>query len=84
MFSFPLRLHDTDRDLGCQVASKLWGSENRLYAELIHDALLMREQLLYMDRLRAIAAATRLADAPETLEKAAEDPPSATDGASKP
>jgi hypothetical protein len=59
-------------------------SENRLYAELIHDGLLMREQLLYMDRLRAIAAATRPADALEILEKVADDPPSATDWAAEP
>jgi hypothetical protein len=77
--SFPLRLHDTDRDLGRRVASKLHVSENRLYAELIHDGLLMREQLLYMDRLRVIAAATRPEDALKILEKAADDAPAASD-----
>jgi hypothetical protein len=82
--SFPLRLHDTDRDIGRRVAAKLQVSENHLYAELIHDGLLMREQLLYMDRLRTIAAATRPADALEILDKAADDSPSATDWASEP
>jgi hypothetical protein len=82
--SFPLRLHDTDRDLGRRVASKLRVSENRLYAELIHDGLLMREQLLYMDRLRAIAASTRPADALEILGKVADDFPAATDLATEP
>jgi hypothetical protein len=58
-------------------------SENRLYAELIHDGLLKREQLLYMDRLRAIAAATHPADALEILDRAADDAPPASDLASE-
>jgi hypothetical protein len=59
-------------------------SENRLYAESIHGGLLMREQLLYMDRLRAIAASTRLTDALKILDRAADDFPAATGWAAEP
>lgn len=46
--SFVLRIPDDERARAKKLAEKLWVSENRLYAELIHDGLLMREQMLYM------------------------------------
>lgn len=77
--SFPLRLHDEERDRGKRLAQTLGMSENRLYAELIHDGLLIREQALYMSRLRAIAASSTRQQALDLLDKAADASPVETD-----
>ena len=77
--AFPLRIHQSERDRGRRLAEELGVSENRLYAELIHDGLLIREQMLYMSRLRDIAAATSPADALAVLARAADVPPIPTD-----
>lgn len=77
--SFPLRIQDDERIRGKRLAEALGVSENRLYAELIHDGLLIREQMLYMTRLREIAATTSKADALAVLASAADMPPIPTD-----
>jgi hypothetical protein len=77
--TFPLRLHEADRERGRELAESLHVSENRLYAELIHDGLLMREQMAYIGKLREIAAATSREDALAVLDKAANNPPLVTD-----
>jgi hypothetical protein len=77
--SFPLRIHEGERARGKRLAGELGVSENRLYAELIHDGLLIREQMLYMTRLRAIAARTAPRDALAVLAKASDAPPVETD-----
>jgi len=77
--SFPLRIQEDERFRGKRVAEALGVSENRLYAELIHDGLLIREQMLYMTRLREIAATTSKADALAVLARAADMPPIPTD-----
>lgn len=77
--SFPLRLHEEERDRGKRLAQTLGMSENRLYAELIHDGLLIREQALYMERLRAIAANSTRQQALDLLDKVADAPPLETD-----
>jgi hypothetical protein len=51
---FLLRLHEEERQLAKQLASELGCSENRLYSDLIHDGLLMREQMQYMAKLRKL------------------------------
>ena len=51
---FLLRLHEEERQLAKQLASELGCSENRLYTDLIHDGLLMREQMQYMAKLRKL------------------------------
>ena len=61
------------------LAEELGVSENRLYAELIHDGLLIREQMLYMTKLRSLAAATARADAIAVLGRAADEPRLPTD-----
>ncbi len=53
--SFPLRLNDAERARARALAKELGVSENRLYSEIIHDGLLMREQMAYMGKLRAMA-----------------------------
>lgn len=77
--SFPLRLHEEERDRGKRLARTLGMSENRLYAELIHDGLLIREQALYMTRLRSLAASSTRQQALNLLDKAADAPPIETD-----
>ena len=52
--SFPLRLPETKRKRARRLAQELGYSENRLYAELIQEGLLMREQMVYFERLRAM------------------------------
>ena len=51
--SFPLRIQNDERERAKRLAEALGVSENRLYAELIHDGMLIREQMLYMGQLRA-------------------------------
>ena len=77
--SFPLRIQDVERERGRRLAEELGVSENRLYSELIHDGLLIREQMLYMSKLREIAAVTSKADALSILARAGDETPSATD-----
>ncbi len=77
--SFPLRIQEDERVRGKRLAEALGVSENRLYSELIHDGLLIREQMLYMTRLREIAATTSKADALAVLARAADTPPMPTD-----
>lgn len=52
--SFPLRISGEDRHRARNIASGLGVSENRLYATLIQEGLLMREQMAYFDRIRAM------------------------------
>lgn len=77
--SFPLRIQDGERIRAKRLAEAVGVSENRLYSELIHDGLLIREQMLYMTRLREIAATTSKADALSVLARAADTPPIPTD-----
>jgi len=53
--SFPLRLNDPDRERARALARQLGVSENRLYADIIRDGLLMHEQMAYLTKLRAMA-----------------------------
>lgn len=77
--SFPLRIQEDERVRAKRLAEALGVSENRLYAEFIHDGLLIREQMLYMTRLREIAAVTSKADALAILAKAPDTDPIPTD-----
>jgi hypothetical protein len=77
--SFPLRMQEDDRSRGKRLAEELGVSENRLYNELIHDGLLIREQMNYMAKLREIAATTTADDALAVLAKVPPRQPSATD-----
>ena len=77
--AFPHRIHQSERDRGRRLAEELGVSENRLYAELFHDGLLIREQMLYMTKLRSLAATTTRADAIAVLDRAADEPLLPTD-----
>jgi DNA-binding LacI/PurR family transcriptional regulator len=52
--AFPLRLPEAERERVQKLAAALGYSENRLYAELMHEGLLMHEQMAYMAQLRAL------------------------------
>ena len=67
--AFMLRLPEDERVRAKQVAEELGLSENRLYTELIHDGLMLREQLLYMTHLRQLAAQVSTEDALAILDK---------------
>jgi isopentenyldiphosphate isomerase len=77
--SFPLRLQEDERSRGRRLADELGVSENRLYAELIHDGLLIREQMRYMNKLRDIAAKTSKENALAILDQVPDAPPISTD-----
>ena len=77
--SYPLRIQEEERARAKQLANDLGISENRLYAELIHDGLLVREQMQYMSKLRQIAQSTSKADALAVLNRVKDTIPSATD-----
>ena len=44
-----------DRERARSLAQQLGVSENRLYADMIREGLLMREQMAYMAKLRSMA-----------------------------
>jgi len=50
--SIPLRIAGEDRRRARRLAGKIGLSENRLYSDLIHDGLLVREQMAYFEKLR--------------------------------
>jgi len=77
--SFPLRMHEDDRSRGKRLSEELGVSENRLYNELIHDGLLIREQMNYMAKLREIATTTTVDDALAVLAKVPPREPIPTD-----
>jgi hypothetical protein len=56
--SFPLRIGDQDRRRARKLAQTRGLSENRLYSELIQEGLLMREQMAYFEKLRAMRVST--------------------------
>lgn len=53
--SFPLRIGAGERKRARRLAESMGVSENRLYSDLIQEGLLMREQMAYFDKLRAMS-----------------------------
>ncbi len=52
--SFPLRIGEQDRRRARRLAVRMGLSENRLYSDLIQEGLLVREQMAYFEKLRAM------------------------------
>jgi hypothetical protein len=73
--AFLLRLPEPERERAKRLARELGLSENRLYAELIHDGLLMQEQRLYMNRLREQGRTISRQQALDILNKVPDTPP---------
>jgi hypothetical protein len=76
---FMLHLPEDARTRAKKVADDLGVSENRLYAELIHDGLLMREQMFYMEHLRQLANTVSKEDALSVLDRVPATPPARED-----
>jgi hypothetical protein len=52
--TFALRISDADRRRAQRLARENGLSENRFYSDLIQEGLLMREQMSYFEKLRAL------------------------------
>ena len=57
--SFPLRLREDDRRRAKRLAEGMGLSENRLYSDLIQEGLLVREQMTYFEKLRAMSVVAK-------------------------
>jgi hypothetical protein len=77
--AFLLRLPEEERGLAKELARKLGYSENRLYNELIHDGLLMREQMLYLRQLKNTYQKVTATQVLELLDKVPDIPPESID-----
>ena len=77
--AFLLRLPDEERDRAKRLADELGYSENRLYRELIHDGLLMREQMAYMAKLRVLGQQVSRDEVRVLLDKVPDVEPEAND-----
>jgi hypothetical protein len=79
--SFPLRIGDQDRRRAQRLAQKMGLSENRLYSDLIQEGLLVREQMAYFEKLRAMRVPPN--EGLALLDLAPDVPPGAEDAVSK-
>ncbi|MFA6310881.1 MAG: hypothetical protein WCV99_02285 [Sterolibacterium sp.] len=77
--AFVVRLPEDERSRAKEVAEKLGPSENRLYAELIHDGLLIQEQMLYMSKLREMGAKVSREAALAVFDRVPDVPPEPQD-----
>jgi len=79
--SFPLRIGDQERRRARKLASKMGLSENRLYSNLIQEGLLVREQMAYFEKLRALRVPAR--EGLAVLDLAPDVSPAVVDAVSK-
>lgn len=77
--AFMLRLPPDERERAKRIALESGCSENRLYADLIHEGLLMREQMLYMQRMRALGSRVSADEALAILQRVPDVEPDAAD-----
>jgi hypothetical protein len=76
---FLLRLSDDDRNRARGLASQIGYSENRLYAEMIHDGLLIQEQISYYSALKKMGATIQKDEIMAILAKSPASPPDPPD-----
>src|SRR5262249_35024717 len=74
---FPLRIPAEERRRAQRLALRMGLSENRLYSDLIHDGLILREQMAYIERLRALRVSPR--EGLAILNRAPNVPPASED-----
>jgi hypothetical protein len=79
--SFPLRIGDQERRRARRLAVKMGLSENRLYSDLIQEGLLVREQMAYFEKLRAMRVPAN--EGLALLDLAPDVPPGPEDAVSK-
>ena len=77
--AFVLRLPEQERERAKRLADEMGYSENRLYTELIHDGLLIREQMAYMGKLRALGQQVPNEEIKALLDKAPDSEPALDD-----
>ena len=78
---FPLRIGDQERQRAQRLALKMGLSENRLYSDLIQEGLLVREQMAYFGKLRAMRVPAK--EGLALLDLAPDVPAGAEDAISK-
>ena len=78
---FPLRIGDQERQRAQRLALKMGLSENRLYSDLIQEGLLVREQMAYFEKLRAMRVPAK--EGLALLDLAPDVPAGAEDAISK-
>ena len=76
---FLLRLSEDDRNRARAIASQTGYSENRLYAEMIHDGLLIQEQMSYYSALKKVGTTIQKDEVMAILAKTPTVPPDASD-----
>lgn len=76
---FLLRLSEDDRHRARGLASQKGYSENRLYAEMIHDGLLIQEQISYYSALKKTGATIKKDEIMAILAKTPASPPDPSD-----
>ena len=76
---FLLRLSEDDRNRARGLASQIGYSENRLYAEMIHDGLLIQEQMSYYSALKKVGATIQKEEVMAILAKTPAAPPEPQD-----
>lgn len=74
---FPLRIGEQERRRARRLATKMGLSENRLYADLIQEGLLVREQMAYFEKLRGMRVTAK--EGLALLDLAPDVPPSRED-----
>ena len=76
---FLLRLSEDYRNRARAIASETGYSENRLYAEMIHDGLLIQEQMSYYSALKKVGATIQKDEVMAILAKTPAVPPDPSD-----
>jgi hypothetical protein len=77
--SVVLRLPHDDKARAKKLAQEMGYSESRLYAELIHEGLLICEQMRYMDKLRALGGRLSSEEVLAILDRAPDVEPEEAD-----
>ena len=75
--SFPLRISNAARRRAQRLARETGVSENRFYSDLIQEGVLMREQMRYFEKLRALRVPG--SEGLALLERAQDAPPAPED-----
>ena len=77
--SFHFGLPPAERERAQRIAQEQGISENRLYAEIIHDGLLIQEQMVYLRQMQKLGARVSEAEALALLDRAPDVEPEPSD-----
>ncbi|MDP4028110.1 MAG: hypothetical protein Q8P42_03980 [Gallionella sp.] len=76
---FVLRLSQAERERAQRLAREQGVSENRLYAEIIHDGLLIQEQMAYLRQMQKLGALVSQEEALALLDRSPDVEPAEHD-----